>query len=201
MNFRLERRRGLLLVVSAPSGGGKSSVLKLLRERDPALGYSVSYTSRAPRPGDVDGKTYHFVSRERFGEMIDAGAFYEHAEVHGNLYGTSAEVVEQALGQGRGIALDIDVQGGLAIKKRLPEALLVFLLPPSMATLEKRLRGRATDQEEAVRIRMENARQEMAHWSQYDYVVVNDDLEGAISDISQILTAESRRAARLTLVD
>lgn len=195
MRFELARR-GVLLVVTAPSGGGKSAVLKRLRELDPALGYSISYTSRAPRGGETDGKEYHFVSREEFERMIGEGAFYEHAEVHGNLYGTSAAVIESALSHCQDIALDIDVQGGLNLKSRLPEAALVFLMPPSMETLEQRLRGRASDKEEQICLRMKNAEREIECWSRYDYVVVNEELDATVEIVRGILVAERQKASR-----
>lgn len=193
------KRRGLLLVVSAPSGCGKSAVLRGVLGREQGLTYSVSVTSRKPRAGEADGVDYHFVERERFEELANHGAFYEWAEVHGNLYGTRIDTVEEALEAGRDIALDIDVQGGLAVKRRSPDAVLVFLLPPSCAVLEGRLRGRATETEEAVRLRLTNAKMEMQTWPQYDYVLVNDDLEETIEGVRQIIHAERRRTSRLQL--
>jgi guanylate kinase len=198
MRFELERR-GLLLVLSAPSGGGKSAVLQALRRRDPNLDYSISYTSRPPRGNEVDGRDFFFVSRTTFESMIGRRAFYEHAEVHGNLYGTSAEQIERALASRRDIALDVDIQGGLNIKRRLPEAALVFLMPPSMDILERRLRGRASDREDQIQLRLENAREEIRHWDQYDYVVVNEVLEETVDTVERILQAERRRACRCEL--
>lgn len=193
------RRRGLLLVVSAPSGGGKSAALRELLARDEGIGYSVSYTSRAPRGSEIDGREYHFVSSERFREMIDEGAFYEWAEVHGNLYGTSARVVDSALDARRDIAMDIDVQGGLNVKARLPEAVLVFLMPPSVEILEQRLRGRASDAEDQIRVRMSNAMREMEFWPRYDYVLVNEVLDDTVKALEEILHAERRRVSRTTV--
>lgn len=198
MRFELERR-GVLLVITAPSGGGKSAVLQRLRKIDPALGYSVSYTSRAPRGAEIDGKDYHFVARERFEAMIAEGAFYEHAEVHGNLYGTSAEVIERALANHEDIALDIDVQGGLNLKGRLPEAALVFLMPPSTETLEQRLRGRASDREDQIQLRLKNAKREMEFWDRYDYIVINEDLDETVRLVEDILQAERKRTSRTRL--
>lgn len=198
MPFALERR-ALLCVISAPSGGGKSAVLQEILTRVPDLHYSISYTSRPPRGHEVDGKDFHFVNRAKFEEMIAAGAFYEHAEVHGNLYGTSAEVIETMLGERRDVAMDLDVQGGLNVKKRLPESVLIFLMPPSMEVLEQRLRGRETDDEEQICLRMENAKREIEHWNQYDYVVMNEDLERAVAEVEGIIEAERRRASRSEL--
>lgn len=195
MRFAIERR-GLLLVLSAPSGGGKSAVLHRLRARDSRVGYSVSYTSRALRGSEVNGTDYHFVTRDKFQEMITAGAFYEWAEVHGNLYGTAAQTIEDALATCNDIALDIDVQGGLNIKSRLPEAVLVFLMPPSMDVLETRLRGRASDCEEAIQLRLANAQREIPHWRDYDYVLINEDLDATVAAVEEILHAERHRAAR-----
>ncbi len=194
------QRRGLLMVISAPSGGGKSAVLKRLLAKEDALGYSVSVTSRTPREGEVDGKDYNFVSREEFQEQVSAKRFYEWAEVYGNLYGTREDMVQEMLGQGRDVALDIDVQGGISVKWRCPESVLVFLMPPSIEVLEQRLRARKTDPEEDIRLRLDNARSEIQHWRLYDYVVVNLDLDEAVDRISRILDAERNRSSRL-LVD
>lgn len=198
MRFQIDRR-GLLLVLSAPSGGGKSAALHELRKRNPDLGYSISYTSRAPRGNEVEGRDYFFVSREKFEQMAAANEFYEHAEVHGNLYGTSAKQIQDAMDRHQDIAMDIDVQGGLNIKRAAPDVVLVFLMPPSMEVLEKRLRGRASDAEDQVRLRMENAQREIEHWNQYDYVVVNEDLERTIVAVEKILHAERNRASRISI--
>ena len=198
MRFDLARG-GLLIVLSAPSGGGKSAVLKRLIADDPSIGYSISYTSRPPRGHEANGVNYHFVSRAEFERLAAEGVFYEWAEVHGNLYGTAAPVVEAALAAGRDIAMDVDIQGGLAIKKRQPGAVLVFLMPPSMEILEQRLRARRSDAEEQIRLRMKNAEGEIERWREYDYVVVNTELEDAIAEVKQIVAAERRRAARFTL--
>jgi guanylate kinase len=186
-------RSGVLIVISAPSGGGKSEVLKRLLAEDPRIRYSVSYTSRAPRGDEVDGVNYHFVSRDEFKRLIAADAFYEWAEVHGNLYGTSAKVVEESIGKGQDIAMDIDVQGGLNIKRRQPNAALIFLMPPSMTILEQRLRGRASDDEEQVRLRLKNANQEIERWKDYDYVVTNEDIERTVAQVKTIVEAARLR--------
>lgn len=195
------QRRGLLMIISAPSGCGKSAVLHQLRQLDPALGYSVSVTSRAPRGAEVDGREYHFVSRERFQELVQRDVFYEWAEVHGNLYGTRADTIQEALDRGEDIAADLDVQGGLAVKRRSPDTVLVFLLPPSLAVLEERLRGRGEDPEEAVRLRLANAIREMECWRQYDYVLVNENLNETVLGVQQILESERRRVSRVRLAE
>lgn len=198
MRFDL-KRSGLLLVLSAPSGGGKSAVLKALLAKDEGIGYSISFTSRPPRGDEVEGRDFRFVTREKFQSMITAGEFYEYAEVHGNLYGTSARVIEDALAEGRDIALDLDVQGGLNIKSRQPGAALIFLMPPSMEILEQRLRGRNSDDEEQIRLRMKNARREIEHWSRYDYVVMNEEIDRTVADVARIVEAERSRASRYKL--
>ena len=193
------QRRGLLMVISAPSGCGKSVVVRGLLAGEPGLVYSVSVTSRPPRGAEVDGCEYQFVTRERFEAMIREGAFYEWAEVHGNLYGTRADTVAAAREEGRDVVMDLDVQGGLAVKRRAPDAVLVFLLPRSLETLEQRLRSRGSDSEEQVRVRLANARREMRHWRHYDYVLINDDLAETVAAVQGILDAERRRATRLRL--
>lgn len=201
MNIAASQSRGVLLVVSAPSGTGKSAVLRGVMEREKALAYSVSCTTRALRGDEVDGQSYYFISREEFEAMAEDGGFYEWAEVHGNCYGTPVEPVREAIGAGRDIALDIDVQGGLQVKEKCPEAVLVFLLPPSMEVLEGRLRGRATDSEGAIRLRMENARRELTVWPQYDYAIVNKDLGETIEAVRGVLDAERRRTGRISISD
>lgn len=200
-NYATHQRRGLLLVISAPSGGGKSVVLRGLLQSEADLTYSVSITSRKPRGEEVEGRDYHFVSREEFEQMIREDMFYEFAEVHGNLYGTREQTVRDALVQGQDIAMDIDVQGGMDVKWRSPDAVLVFLMPPSYDILEKRLRGRQTDGEEEIQRRLQNARHEMQFWRQYDYVVVNDNLDSTVEQVRQILHAERLRTSRVRISD
>lgn len=195
MRFELVRR-GLLLVLSAPSGGGKSAVLREMLKRDPHLRYSVSFTSRQPRVGEVNGQDYHFVNIEEFRAMIQRDEFYEYAEVHGNMYGTSAKVVEECMSRRLDVTMDIDVQGGLNIKRRVPDSVLVFLMPPSMDILEKRLRSRASDKEEQIQLRMTNAYREIDQWKHYDYVVVNQDFDTTVQRVQDILNAERQRASR-----
>jgi guanylate kinase len=197
MRFDLERRP-FLLVLSAPSGGGKSAVLARLLETDPSITYSVSYTTRERRGHEVDGEDYHFVTLKRFNEMIEAQAFYEFAKVHGHMYGTSAEAIDRALCGGKDVAMDIDVQGGLNIHRKRPQdSVLIFLMPPSMSVLESRLRGRASDNEEAILLRLRNAEREMEHWKSYDYMIVNEDLDATVLEVRKIVDAERARAGRL----
>lgn len=190
--------RGLLLVVSAPSGGGKGTILHELMASGGAPRYSVSATTRAPRPGEADGRDYYFVSRERFDEMVREGKMLEHAEYLGNGYGTPREPVENWMAQGCDVVLEIEVQGGAQIKKLMPECVSVFILPPSMAVLEERLRGRGTEDEETVQKRLSKARSEIPHAKDYDYIVLNDRVEDAVQAIRAILEAEKRRYERNT---
>ncbi|MGI5865678.1 MAG: guanylate kinase [Myxococcales bacterium] len=191
---------GLLLILSAPSGAGKTTLAHRVRE---SLGerclFSVSYTTRAPRGAEKDGGDYHFVDRARFEEMIRAGELLEWAEVHGNLYGSHRSYAEAACG-GKVVVFDIDVQGGTQIKRAHPEAASVFILPPSMEELERRLRSRATDSEEVIRLRLKAARAEIERGcATYDYIVVNRHLEDAHADLMAIVRAESLRRAHVDL--
>lgn len=181
--------RGTLFVVSAPSGAGKTSLVRAMLEQDPLLTVSVSHTTRPRRSGETDGVNYHFVDRDRFETMLAGGAFLEHAEVFGNFYGTSAAWVEGTLEQGRDVILEIDWQGAAQIRARLPETVSIFVLPPSLAALEERLRGRGQDEDAVIRRRLAEARAEMAHHVDYDYLVVNDDFETAAADLLAIARA------------
>ena len=172
-------RQGIALVLSAPSGAGKTTLITRLREEFPGIGYSVSCTTRAPRAGEVDGKDYRFLSRRDFEQRRDAGEFAEWAEVHGNLYGTPLAPVEAMLNEGRDALFDIDVQGAAQLKLNLEAATFIFILPPSMAELERRLRLRGQDDEEAIERRLANARRELREAAWYDALVVNDDLDAA----------------------
>ena len=193
------QRNGILFVVSSPSGGGKSSVIRALLKDNPGLDYSVSVTSRPSRPGEVDGESYTFVSEEKFRKWIEEGRFYEWAKVHNHYYGTRKDVIQEKLSQGRDVIMDLDFQGGLNVKQQSPSSVLIFLLPPSMEELENRLRSRGTDSEEVIRVRLKNAREEMRYASKYDYILINDRLETAISETGEIIHAEGRRAGRLTI--
>lgn len=190
--------RGCLFVVSAPSGAGKTTLLKKILTATPLAGFSVSHTTRPPRPGEQDGVDYHFVDRSTFDSMRLRGDFLEWAEVHGNCYGTSRPAIEAALNRGEDIFLDIDVQGARQIRdlKELA-AVFLFIAPPSPAVLEQRLRGRKTDSEEVIALRLENARREMAEAVWYDYLIINDHLAAAEALLQAIITAERCRRRRL----
>jgi len=182
-------RRGILMVVSSPSGAGKTTLAHLLAQTE-RLEFSVSYTTRAPRAGERDGVDYKFVTEDEFSRMIQRGEFAEWAVVHGGRYGTAVHTVNRALDEGKDYLFDIDWQGGAQLRKQWPEeSVLVFILPPSMAELERRLRRRATDSPEAISRRLDMATKELEHFAQYDYLVVNDNLETALKELSSIYVA------------
>ena len=190
---RSRMARGLLFVVSAPSGTGKTTVAERLVQVVPDLSLSRSYTSRAARPGEVDGIDYNFITRAVFEQMIASEAFLEWADVFGNLYGTSAADAEAHLAAGQDLVLVIDVQGARQVRARRPGTVGVFVLPPSFAVLERRLRGRSADTEEAMQRRLQTARDEVVAFSEYDYVVVNDELEACVDRVRAIVLAERAR--------
>lgn len=192
-----EKLKGLLIVISAPSGTGKTTLCHMLLKTFPDMEFSVSYTTRKPRLGEINGKDYFFVDRETFERMIEEGDFLEWAEVYGNLYGTSRSQVTKALETGKDILLDIDTQGALQVKKNFPEAVLIFILPPSLTELERRLRSRGTDDEETIEKRLKIARDEIEKALYYDYLVVNDVLEVAFEKLRSIITAEKCKTERL----
>jgi guanylate kinase len=187
------RGRGLLFIVSAPSGAGKTTLVERLAAETPHLQMSRSYTSRAPRDGETDGVDYNFVSRQRFEAMIVAGEFLEWADVFGNLYGTSASDTERILQTGTDLVLVIDVQGARKVRRSGIETTAVFVMPPSSAVLEQRLRGRCKDSEEAIARRLAVARQEVAGFCEYDFVVVNDEIDAAVDRLRAIVVAERAR--------
>jgi guanylate kinase len=188
------KHRGILLVISSPSGAGKTTLAHLLAEHE-KLEFSVSYTTRAPRAGEREGADYKFVTDDEFARMVDRGEFAEWAVVHGHRYGTAVHTVNRALEDGKDYLFDIDYQGGAQIRRQWPEeSVLVFILPPSMAELERRLRRRATDAPEAIDKRLAMATRELEHFSEYDYLVVNDNLETALKELTAICVAA--RAAR-----
>ncbi|HEX7969713.1 MAG TPA: guanylate kinase [Stellaceae bacterium] len=191
-------RRGILLVLSSPSGAGKTTITRELVARDPLLDISVSVTTRPRRKGEIDGKHYHFITRERFDEMVRDGQLLEHASVFGHFYGTPRAPVDAALSAGRDIITDIDWQGTQQLKQTVRADLVaVFVLPPSMAALEERLKTRAQDSDEVVRGRMAKSADEMSHWPEYDYVFVNRDIAESVRQVQSILTAERVRRERL----
>ena len=187
----------LLLIVSSPSGAGKTTLCNRLRRDEPELRFSVSHTTRLPRPNEVDGREYHFVDSPTFERMAEGGAFAEWARVHDRLYGTSLAEIDLARRDARGVLFDIDYQGARQIRARLPEAVTVFVLPPSLAELERRLRTRGTEDDASVRRRLANARTEIEHYALFDYVIVNDDLEAAYAKLRSVVVAERARRGRL----
>jgi guanylate kinase len=190
--------RGLLFIVSAPSGTGKTTLVEKLVEQVPRLCMSRSYTSRPARPGETDGVDYNFVTRDRFEAMLAAGEFLEWADVFGNLYGTSAPETDRLLAAGKDVVLVIDVQGARKVRERRPRATTVFVMPPSAAILEQRLRGRSKDSEESIQQRLQVARQEVAAFKEYDFIVVNDDVISAVDRLRAIVLAERAARQRMT---
>ncbi|HJK99279.1 MAG TPA: guanylate kinase [Polyangiaceae bacterium LLY-WYZ-14_1] len=187
----------LLLILSSPSGAGKSTLTRRLLAEFPDFTFSVSHTTRPPRPGEVDGSHYHFVSRGTFDALVQERRFLEWAEVHGNLYGTALSEIEGARSQGlQGIVFDVDHQGARQMKATVPQAVGVFILPPSMAELERRLRRRAQDPDEVIARRFARAREEIAHYGSFDYLVVNEDLDEATAALLSIVRAERSRRIR-----
>jgi guanylate kinase len=184
---------GTLYIIAAPSGAGKTSLVRALLEREPSISLSVSYTSRMPRATEVDGQHYHFVSREVFEHMAKAGAFFEYADVHGDYKGTAREAVEPLLTSGRDVLLEIDWQGAQQVRQQWPDSLSIFILPPSRAELERRLRHRASDSAEQIARRIADSRIEIARAPEFDYIVINDDFATAINDLRSIFAARRLR--------
>jgi guanylate kinase len=178
---------GRLYVVAAPSGAGKTSLVKALMEREARIQFSVSYTTRKPRPNEIPGRDYHFVSHERFQEMIANQEFLEHAQVFDNCYGTGVRTVQEALSNGEQLLLEIDWQGARQVRSRIPEAVSIFILPPSRAALEQRLKGRSTDSDAVIQRRLRDAAEDLGHWNEFDYVVINDRFEQALKDLEAIV--------------
>lgn len=188
--------QGRLYIVSAPSGAGKTSLVSALLEADPKVEVSVSHTTRAPRSGEENGVNYNFVSVEEFETIIGEAGFLEHAKVFENYYGTSQAWVEQRLKSGKDVILEIDWQGAQQVRRLIPEALSIFILPPSKAELEKRLKGRGTDSEETIAKRMAQATSESSHYSEYDYLIINDDFDSALADLKGVFLAQRVTIAR-----
>lgn len=197
---------GNLFIVSAPSGAGKTSLVSALLTSNKQISLSISYTTRAPRPGETDGKEYHFVSREQFLQMAQQGDFLESAEVYGNLYGTSQPWIEKQLASGRDILLEIDWQGAAQVRKLMPHAISIFILPPSLAALEARLKGRGQDSEEVIARRLHAAQEDISHVAEFDYVIINDKLDEALRQLEAVVTTvglhrNSQLARHATLIN
>ena len=187
---------GLLFVITAPSGAGKSSLIDALLREDPRLKLSVSYTTRAPRPGEANGREYHFVAETAFLAMLERGEFLESAEVHGHRYGTSQAVIRDALARGEDLLLEIDWQGAQQVRRLHPDCVEVFILPPSVAELERRLRTRAQDSDAVIRRRLASAEEEISHAAEFDYAIINKDFNEARQDLQAIIRVERLRKAR-----
>lgn len=196
-------RRGLMLVISSPSGAGKSTISRALMEADPTLGMSVSVTTRQRRPSEIAGRHYHFISEREFERLRDSDALLEWAQVHGNFYGTPREPVEVAMAEGRDMLFDIDWQGARQLQEKMAaDVVSIFVLPPTMTELQSRLHRRAEDTEEVIRTRLLNSRAEIEHWREYDYIIVNEDLDTAFDSVQSIVKAERlRRDRRYGLFD
>ncbi len=188
--------RGRLFVIAAPSGAGKTSLVRALMEREPGLRFSISYTTRPQRPTEQHGRDYFFVGRDEFERMVANGEFLEHAQVFDNRYGTARRPVEAALATGQDLILEIDWQGAAQIRKALPECVSIFILPPSRAELERRLRGRGTDTEEVIQRRLRDAATDMAHWREFEHVVVNDDFARALGELQDIVAGHGGASRR-----
>jgi guanylate kinase len=178
---------GRLYVIAAPSGAGKTSLVKALMAREPEMRFSVSYTTRQPRPNEVDGRDYHFVTQTRFREMVERQEFLEHAQVFDHYYGTGLEAVQTALAQGQLLLLEIDWQGARQVRARLPAAHSIFILPPTRRALEERLKARSTDSGAVIERRLRDAAEDLTHWTEFDYVVVNDRFDQALADLQAIV--------------
>ncbi len=193
----MNNKGGVLYIVSAPSGAGKTTLCNELSKVMPTLSHSISHTTRKPRPGEQDGVHYYFVTEEKFGEMADADEFAEWATVHGNLYGTSKAELERLFGQGKDVILDIDTQGAMQIKKSGLPGVFIFILPPSMEELERRLRGRDSDDDAEIRRRLAKAVDEIRSYGEYHYVIVNEDFYVALDALKSIVTAEKNTVDRI----
>ncbi len=184
---------GRLFVIAAPSGAGKTSLVKALMAREAQLRFSVSYTTRAPRPNEGEGVDYHFVSPAEFERMVAGGEFLEHARVYDNHYGTALATVQRNLATGQQLVLEIDWQGARQVRERLPAAASIFILPPSLPSLEQRLRQRSTDSEPVIRRRLQDSVRDLSHWAEFDYVVVNDQFDEALADLHAIVSGQGER--------
>ncbi len=189
--------KGSIFIVSAPSGAGKTTLCKMLIQSMPDIIHSISYTTRPPRPGEVDGKDYYFVKEDRFLEMVRKGEFLEWAEVHGNLYGTSKQKLLETINNGTDVILDIDVQGASQIRAQQIDATFIFILPPSMEVLKERLTKRQTDTEEIIQRRLQKAREEIKQYRSYDYVIINDELEVALEQLKAVVLSQRLKTEKI----
>jgi guanylate kinase len=189
-------RRGRLFVIAAPSGAGKTSLVRALMAREPGLRFSISYTTRPQRPTEQHGRDYFFVGKDEFAQMVANGEFLEHARVFDNYYGTARRPVEDALSAGQDLILEIDWQGAAQIRAALPECISIFILPPSRPELERRLRGRGTDSEEVIQRRLRDAASDMTHWREFDHVVVNDDFSQALVQLQEVVAGRGEATRR-----
>lgn len=194
----INKRQGIVFILSAPSGTGKTTVISALLERFPKISLSISYTTRAPRAGEVPGRDYHFIGHKKFLAMKAKGEFAESASVHDFFYGTPRRTLDRSMSNGRDFFLDIDVQGARQIKRKYPQAVSIFLLPPSWSELKRRLGGRATDNQDIIRRRLANARREIQNVIQYDYYIVNSDIKEAVETLEAIILAERQKISRVT---
>lgn len=198
----MNQKKGQLIVLSGPSGSGKSTVIKKLMEKRGNIHFSVSYTTRQPREGEIDGVSYNFVDRAEFDRMIANNEFLEHAEYSGNCYGTSLKVIEEKQAAGFDVMLDIEVQGAANVRAKCPDAVLVFIVPPTYEELERRLRGRGTDPDDVIRKRLDRALEEIQEIGMYDYLVVNDEVARAADELNAIMTAaECRTSNRADMIN
>lgn len=188
--------KGNLIIISSPSGGGKGTLIREILKIVPEIGYSVSFTTREMREGEIDGHDYFFVGNEKFQELINSGEFLEYAEVHGNFYGTSINQVKTELGLGHDIILEIDVQGAKAVREKMPDAVSIFILPPSFEVLATRLKERATESPEELKVRLGNSFGEVSRFDEFEYVVINGEIEKAVADLKHIILAERQKRTR-----
>jgi len=194
----LKKAKGLIVVISAPAGAGKTTLCKRLLQSAPSFISSVSFTTRSPRRQEIEGVDYYFVSKEEFEKLIEKDAFVEWAEVHGHLYGTSKEFLEKNIEAGKDVVLEVDVKGGRKIKEKYPQAILIFVLPPSWEELEKRLHKRATEDEKSIKKRLETAKEEIKYLPFYDYFLVNDDINTTTENLLLIIEAERHKISRVS---
>lgn len=187
--------RGLLFVISGPSGAGKGTICQRLKEKG-IIELSVSMTTRQPRPGEIDGKNYYFVSEEKFIETIHNGGFLEHAKVYGNYYGTPKDIVLKKLEENKDVVLEIDIQGALQVKESYPKGVFIFIMPPSMAELRKRITGRGSESEADINLRMGETLKEVAYIDRYDYCVINDEIDVAVQRVTDIINAEHSKVTQ-----